>query len=256
MDTKLSGRTVLITGGTRGIGRATAELFAAEGANVAIMARNATQVEEAVTAVKATGVKAFGRAVDQADGEATKQFILDVAEEFGGIDAYISNATSAAESNSAEAWQNAIAVDLMGAVNASKAVWPFLEAAAARHGDSSFLAISSIAAKHVDAPDAYASIKAGLITFTKGLARIGGAKGVRANNISPGMVYVDDGFFGKLKREAPDEYEQMLAVNPGGRMGRPDEVAAAAVFLSSPLASFISGANLVVDGAVTMTVNF
>ena len=91
-------------------------------------------------------MKAFGRAVDQGDSEATKTFILDVAEEFGGIDAHISNATSTAESHSAEAWESAIAVDLMGAVNASKAVWPFLEAAAARYGDSSFLAISSNAA--------------------------------------------------------------------------------------------------------------
>ena len=104
------------------------------------------QGKEAVAALQATGVKAFGRAVDQGDSEATKTFILDVAEEFGGIDAHISKATSTAESHSAEAWESAIAVDLMGAVNASKAVWPFLEAAAARYGYSSFLAISSNAA--------------------------------------------------------------------------------------------------------------
>ena len=90
-------------------------------------------------------MKAFGRAVDQGDSEATKTFILDVADEFGGIDAYISNATSTAESHSAEAWESAIAADLTGAVNASKAVWPFLEAAA-RYGYSSFLAISANAA--------------------------------------------------------------------------------------------------------------
>lgn len=256
MDMKLRGRTALITGGTRGIGRATAELFAEEGANVAIMARNAMQVEEAVAALKAKGVKAFGRAVDQANADATKQFIHDVAEELGGIDAYISNATSAAESNTLEAWHNAITVDMMGAVTGAAAVWPFLEAAAARHGDASFLAISSIAAKHVSGPDAYASMKAGLITFTKGLSRKGGAKRVRANNISPGMVYVDDGFFGKLKRSSPEEYEQFVAMNLRGTMGQPDELAAAAVFLSSPRASFISGANLVIDGGVTLTVNF
>lgn len=74
--------------------------------------------------------------------------------------------------------------------------------------------------------DAYASIKASLLTFTKSLSRMGALKGVRANNISPGMVYVDDGFFGNRKRENPAEYEQMLAFNPGGRMGRPDELAA------------------------------
>ena len=72
---------------------------------------------------------------------------------------------------------------------------------------------------------------------------MGAPKCVRANNISPGMVYVDDGFFGNRKRENPAEYEQMLAFNPGGRMGRPDELAAAAVFLCSPPASFINGAN-------------
>ena len=78
--------------------------------------------------------------------------------------------------------------------------------------------------KHVTAPDAYASIKASLLTFTKSLSRMGAPKGVRANNISPGMVYVDDGFFGNRKRENPAEYEQMLAFNPGGRMSRPDDL--------------------------------
>ena len=256
MDLKLKGRTALVTGSTRGIGRSMVELFAAEGTNVALTARNPDQVEATVAALEAMGVKAFGRAEDQSDGEATERFIRDVAEEFGGIDAYISNASSLATGNSLEAWQSNFSVDMLGAVKAAELVWPYLEAAAERHGDSSFIAISSMAATQVNAPDAYSAIKAGLVTFTKGLARMGAPKGVRANTIAPGMIYIEDGAWGHMQREMPELFDQMLAANPTGHMGKPQDVAAMAVFLSSPLSAFTTGANIIVDGCVSVNVNF
>ena len=146
MDLGLKGKNVLVTGGSKGIGLAVAELFAEEGANVAICARQADQVEAATAALKAKGVQAFGAAVDIADGDALKAWDAQAAEQLGGIDVLISSASALTIGPSEEAWPALYDVDLMGAVRTFDVAKPHLERAAAEKGDAAFLIISSVSA--------------------------------------------------------------------------------------------------------------
>jgi 3-oxoacyl-[acyl-carrier protein] reductase len=256
MDLQLKGKTAVVTGGTRGIGRAIAECFADEGANVAICARNAEQVAEAVKALESRGVRAFGQAVDIADGPALKAFITKAGETLGGIDILVSNASALVNGNGEDTWKAMFDIDILGAVRTFEAARPFLEKAAAEKGDAAFLITSSISAAEADSPDAYGAMKAAQIHFAKGVARQGAPKKVRCNVVSPGTVFFEGGVWGNVKAGAPAFFEQMLNRNPTGRMATPEEIAAATVFLASPRSAFTTGINMVVDGAISRRANF
>ena len=256
MDLQLKGKSAVVTGATRGIGRAIAELFADEGANVAICARNPEQVGEAVKALEAKGVKAFGKAVDIADGPALKAFVGEAAAALGGLDILVSNASALVNGNSDAAWKAMFDIDIMGAVRSFEAAKPHLEKAAADKGDAAFLITSSISAAEADRPDAYGALKAAQIHFAKGLARENAPKGVRCNVVSPGTVFFEGGVWGNVKAGMPDFFEQMIKRNPTGRMATPEEIAAATVFLASPRSAFTTGINMVLDGAISRRANF
>jgi 3-oxoacyl-[acyl-carrier protein] reductase len=256
MDLQLTGKTAVVTGATRGIGRAIAELFAEEGANVAICARNAEQVTEAVAAFEKRGVKAYGEAVDIADGPALKAFVDHAAERLGGLDVLVSNASALVQGNGEDAWQAMFEIDMLGAVRTFEAARPHLEKAAAAHGDSAFIITSSISAAEADSPSSYGAMKAALIHFAKGVARENAPKKVRCNVVSPGTVFFEGGVWGNVKANMPGFFEQMIKRNPTGRMATPEEVAAATVFLASPRSAFTTGINMVVDGGISRRANF
>ena len=256
MDLQLKGKTAVVTGATRGIGRAIAEEFAGEGANVAICARNAEQVAEAVKALEARGVKAFGQAVDIADGPALKAFVTAAGEALGGIDILVSNASALVQGNAEDAWKAMFDIDMMGAVRTFEAARPFLEKAAEAKGDAAFLITSSISAAETDDPNCYGAMKAAQIHFAKGVARQGAPKKVRCNVVSPGTVFFEGGVWGNVKAGMPAFFEQMIKRNPTGRMATPEEIAAATVFLASPRSAFTTGINMVVDGAISRRANF
>ena len=256
MDLQLKGKTAVVTGATRGIGRAIAECFADEGANVAICARNPDQVAEAVKALEAKGVKAFGQAVDIADGPALKAFITKAGETLGGIDILVSNASALVQGNAEDAWKAMFDIDMMGAVRTFEAARPFLEKAGAEKGDAAFLITSSVSAAETDDPNCYGAMKAAQIHFAKGVARQGAPKKVRCNVVSPGTVFFEGGVWGNVKAGAPAFFEQMIKRNPTGRMATPEEIAAATVFLASPRSAFTTGINMVVDGAISRRANF
>jgi 3-oxoacyl-[acyl-carrier protein] reductase len=253
MDLGLAGMKAVITGGTKGIGRAVADYFAAEGTDVAICARNAGEVAEAVAALAARGVRATGRALDVADGPALTQWIEDVGAELGGIDIVVSNVSALAIGQDEASWQAEFSTDMMGTVRAVKAAMPFLE----RSKAASIVVISSVSGREVDfAAGPYGVFKAALIHYAKGLSYQLAAKNIRVNALSPGNTYFPGGVWEKIEHGNAALFKDALALNPTGRMGKPEEMARGVVFLASPAASFITGTNLVVDGALTRGVQF
>lgn len=251
MDLGLKGKRALVTGGTKGIGRAIAEAFAAEGASVSICARNADEVAAVVAALASMGVEAFGRALDVADPPALAEWIASSARELGGIDALVCNVSALAVGDSAETWDKSFRVDMMHTVNAVAAAVPFLE----KSSCGSIVLISSVSGFEVDfAAGSYGAIKAALIHYAKGLSRQLVGKGIRVNCVSPGNTYFDGGIWQTIEKNMPDLFNSTLKVNPTGKFGTPAEVASGVVFLSSPAASRISGTNLVIDGALTVAV--
>ncbi len=251
MDLGLRGKRALVTGGTKGIGRAIAEGFAAEGADVAVCARNAGEVDATVAALKAKGVNAFGGALDVADPAALAGWVSASAQALGGIDALVCNVSALAVGDSAETWDKSFRVDMMHSVNAVAAAVPFLEKSTC----GSIVLISSVSGFEVDfAAGSYGAMKAALIHYAKGLSRQLVGKGIRVNCVSPGNTYFDGGIWQTIEKAMPDLFASTLKVNPTGRFGTAAEVAGGVVFLSSPVASRISGTNLVIDGALTVAV--
>ncbi|MES1991591.1 MAG: SDR family oxidoreductase [Pseudomonadota bacterium] len=256
MDLKLKGKKAIITGATRGIGRAIAETLAAEGADIAICARNKDQVEEAVAALKKTGVNVIGGVVDIGDGDAFKKWIVDTGNAMGGIDVLVCNASALANGNGEDAWTAGFNIDVLGAQRASEAAMPFLEKAAAANGDASITIISSISAAETSNANSYGAMKAAQIHFAKGLAREKAVKHVRVNTVSPGTVYFKGGVWDMIETHMPDIFKASFARNLMGRMANPQDIANATVFIASPASSFTTGINLTVDGAFTARVNF
>jgi 3-oxoacyl-[acyl-carrier protein] reductase len=256
MDLQLKGKNAIVIGASRGIGKAIAEALADEGCNVAICARGQAGVDEVVAALKARGVKAIGGAVDIADGPGLKDWITKTAEALGGLDILVSNASALTRAASEEDWKAMYDLDLMGAVRSLEAARPFLEKAGAEKGDAAFIITSSASAAETSAPSAYGAIKAALIHYAKGVAREAAPRHLRCNVVSPGTVFFEGGVWGVTKQRAPDFFKMMIARNPTGRMATPEEIAAATVFLASPLSAFTTGINMMVDGGITQRANF
>ena len=248
MDLGLHGLNAIVTGATRGIGRAIADTLADEGANVAICARHADGVEAAVTALQAKGVRATGRALDVGDGPALQSWVRDVADELGGIDIAVANVSALAIGGDEDSWRSGFQIDMMGAVRLVDAAMPSLENSKA----AAIVTISSVSGREIDfASGAYGAFKAALVHYTQGLAYNLAGRGIRANTVSPGNTYFAGGVWAQIETGNPELFAAALGLNPTGRMGTPHEMANAVAFIASPRASFITGANLVVDGALT-----
>jgi len=251
MDLGLKGKSVLVTGGSKGIGLAVAELFADEGANVAICARNADEVGKVVKALAVKGVKAWGKAIDVADPAALKAWVEGAAAEFGGIDTIVCNVSALAVGDTPETWEKSFRTDMMHTVNSVAAAKSYLE----RSKSASIIIISSVSGIEVDfAAGSYGAIKAALIHYSKGLSNQLITKGIRVNVVSPGNTYFEGGIWNNIERGMPDLFKTAMSLNPTGRMGTAEEVAAGVVFLASPAASRVSGTNLIIDGALTKAV--
>ena len=248
MDLGLKGLTALITGGTKGIGRRCADLFAEEGASISICARNPTEVGQAVTAFKSKGVKAFGRALDVSASDAVADWVKASGETLGSVDILVCNVSAIAVQDDRTSWQKAVDVDLMHTVSAVDAALPFLE----RSKSASITIISSVSGREVDfTAHAYGAVKAALVHYAQTLAHKLAPKQVRVNAVSPGNVYFEGGVWQWVEQNNPALFKQALALNPTGRMAKPEEVARGVVFIASPASSFTMGTNLVIDGALT-----
>jgi NAD(P)-dependent dehydrogenase (short-subunit alcohol dehydrogenase family) len=250
MDLELQGAKAIVTGGTRGIGRAIVEKLLAEGCSVSLCARNEAQVRAAVTDLsRGGGATVHGQAIDVRDGAALGAWVSDSAEKLGGIDIVVANASSMVMGASEESFRAAFEIDLMHTRNMIDAALPALQVSQR----ASVLAIASISGVQDFGFDevAYGSLKAAILFYMKGLSTKLGRTGIRANVISPGPIYVPEGTWLEMESNNPEAFQGVIKRTALRRMGKPEEVAAAAAFLVSPAASFITGANLVVAGGHT-----
>ena len=256
MDLGLKGKCAIVTGATRGIGRAIAEQLVKEGCAVAICARQAAAVATAVSELKklgGAGAQVCGGVADVASRGAVDAWVAASVHELGGIDIVVANVSALAGAPGEDSWRAGMEIDVLGTVRTVECALPHLE----KSSCAAIVAVSSTAALEAfGGPRAYNAVKAAVINYVSNLATQLAPKNIRANTVSPGTIYFDDGVWGTRKREMPEIYAAALAHNPMGRMGTPTEVANAVVFVASPAASFMTGANLVVDGGFTRRVQY
>jgi 3-oxoacyl-[acyl-carrier protein] reductase len=239
------GRRVVVAGGSKGIGRAIALGFAAAGADVSVCARGETALAAIGRDIGAFGVRAHTMSCDLADARSIASFIPAAAEALGGIDILVNNATGYGMTDDEEGWAKSLGIDLLGAVRASRFALPWLREAR----DPSILHIASIAALHASPRSApYAAAKAALMQYTTSQALALAPERIRVNAIAPGSIEFPEGLWERRREDDPALYGKTLARIPFGRFGQPEEIAGVALFLSSPLAGWITGQTLTVDG--------
>lgn len=244
MTKPLTGKVALVTGGSRGIGAATARALADHGADVAISyAASAGKAEALVRELEDKGVKAAAFQADQADRAQVEGLIKKVMDRLGHLDILVNNA-GVAVTGAVDNPQNDLAkFDRLYAVNIGGVVDAIRAAARVMADGGRIISISSIAATRPGFPGLadYSATKAALVGYTKGAARDLAPRNITVNVVQPGAVETDMAPTGPLA-------EELLANTALGRFGRPEEIAAAVVFLASPAASYITGTAVVVDG--------
>jgi 3-oxoacyl-[acyl-carrier protein] reductase len=249
MDLELKGRKAIVTGATHGIGLCIAQQLADEGVNVAICARTAANVERTVKELKHKGVQAIGDAIDVTQREPYINWIKSAAERLGGLDIFVSNTTGTPGIPGEKGWEAGFQADILAAVRGSETALPFLKQSSS--GAIIFIAsISGVMSKALRAPGilAYGSCKAALIAYGAQLSKEVAKDGVRVNMVSPGPIYFKEGPWDFIKQRAPAAYDDALKHCVIGRLGKPEDIAAAVVFLASPKSGFTVGQNLQVDG--------
>lgn len=249
--TRYAGKVALITGGGRGIGRATARRLASEGASVAILDRDGKAAQEAADAIGETGARALALEADITDSAAVAATLEQALAAFERIDVLVNNAARALKPNLAqtgpEDWRSELDGTLTGAFLVTRAVLvPMLQ-----QGRGAIVNIGSVNGLLALGNPAYSAAKAGLLSFTQSLATEYGRKGIRANMVSPGTIRTASPSWQKRLARDPQVFEKLARWYPVGRVGEPADIAAAVAFLAADEAAFVNGANLVVDGGLT-----
>ena len=245
----LEGKTALITGAARGIGKAIALKFASEGANIAftdlVIDDNAKATEQEIAAF---GVKAKGFASDASNFEATKAVVAEIQKEFGRIDILVNNAGITKDGlllrMSEEQWDRVIGINLKSAFNFTRNVVPVMFS----QRSGSIINMASVVGVHGNAGQAnYAASKAGMIALAKSVAQEMGPRGIRANAIAPG--FIETAMTASLPEKIREEWKMKI---PARRGGKPEDIADVATFLASDLSSYVTGQVIQVDGGMNM----
>ncbi len=275
MDLELTGKKVLVSAASKGVGRFIAERFLKEGAEVAICARRAKGAEphtshpdvivndlpgdgvnDAVAAMSSLG-KVHGFVVDCGYEDQVAQWVHDAADTMGGIDVLVSNASALGGiPRSRAGWDISYNVDMMSAVTMWETGYPYLK----QGQNPAFVQISTISAVEHHAfagsSQSYGAMNAALISFTAQIAHEFMSEGIRANCVSPGPIFIKGGSWDYLETEMPDYFADNIAIQPSKRFGNPEEVADVVAFLASPRSSWVTGENIVVDGGYTKAVKY
>ncbi len=242
---RLENRVAIITGGTAGIGAATANRFAQEGAKVILWARNAERGNAFIEKMKGMGLEAEFDAIDSSNYEAVCEAAKRVNDKYGKIDILINNAgitnDSTLKKMTIEQWQQVIDINLSGSFYCIKAITPYM----LEKGYGRIVNASSVVALYGNFGQTnYVATKAGLIGMT---ARELGKKGITVNAVAPGFIETD-----MVAKMPENVLDGMRAKVPVGRLGQPEEIASAYLFLASEEAAYINGATLSVDGGMTI----
>nr|WP_321411697.1 3-oxoacyl-[acyl-carrier-protein] reductase [uncultured Carboxylicivirga sp.] len=245
----LEGKTAIVTGAGRGIGKAIALRFAREGCNIAFtdLAYNEA-VQETEKELEALGVKAKGYASDASNFEDTQKVVAEIVKDFGAVDVLINNAGITKDTllmrMTEDQWDAVINVNLKSVFNFTKAVQPTM----LRQRSGSIINMSSVVGVSGNAGQAnYSASKAGMIGFTKSIAKELGSRGIRSNAIAPGFIITE--MTGKLPEEVKKDWEAKIPLKRGGT---PEDVANICVFLGSDLSSYVSGQTIHVCGGMNM----
>ena len=239
-----TGKRAVVCGGSRGIGRSIALGFARAGASVSICARGAETLEQTRAEVAKFGHPAHAGVCDLANPDAIRGYIANAAKALGGIDVLVNNASGFGTTDDEAGWAASMAVDMMAIVRATQAALSFL-----KESKGNVVNTSSISALRTSARTApYGAIKAAVIQYTSTQAAMYARDGIRVNGVAPGSIEFPGGSWEKRKSHNPNLYNAILRSIPFGRLGHPEEVANVVLFLASPMAAWVTGQTIVVDG--------
>ena len=237
MKIDFAGKKAIVCGGSRGIGKAIALGFAACGGDVSICARDPKALEETRAEIARLGRKAHAASADLSQGDAVRGYVREAVGALGGVDFLVNNASAFGASDDDKGWTSNLAVDILSIVHATQEALPAL-----KKSQGSVVNISSIAAHHPAARQPpYGAIKAAVIHYTVTQAAMYAKDRIRVNCIAPGSIEFPGGVWDRRKTDNPALYNATLASIPFGRMGYAEEIANVALFLASPLASWVTG---------------
>ncbi len=249
MDLGLTGRVAIVTGASRGIGRAVAAALAAEGMAVGVCARDLDRLEEAAAELRSAGGQIVAIAGDVSKQEDVERLVARTVEAFGGVDVLVNNVGgrtgTTVEETSTELAMLSMEANYGTAIRASRLAVPLMR----QRGGGAIVNIASIWGKEAGGAFAYNAAKAAVISLTKAMSRELARYRIRVNAIAPGPIWFPGGSWELRQREEPELFDGVLRANPFGRLGRPEEVADVVAFLASARASWVSGACVVVDGS-------